>query len=211
MNPGLSHGKVPLYYKVLHNILPISSYYPNNNLEDKVTEQLALREHSHLAYGAPCNDISNIRDIHDISEQHRLANKSSENCIKIAEKALTDFPKLEKVVIFERLPRADDSSDLSEYANFALRVLAEKSKLKNRIFVSMMESLHFSTEEKITDVFGHPNSRSFDGIHPRGKHGRRLYNKCIITAFGNAGMTAQRQTEQEQEPIPVSNMFSVLN
>ena len=75
----------------------------------------------------------------------------------------------------------------------------------------MMESLHFSTEEKITDIFGHPNSRSFDGIHPRGKHGRRLYNKCIITAFENAGMTARRQIEQEQEAIPVSNMFSVLN
>ena len=52
-----------------------------------------------------------------------------------------------------------------------------------------MESLHFSTEEKMIDIFGHPDSRSFDGIHPRGKHGSHLYNECIITAFENAGMT----------------------
>ena len=114
-------------------------------------------------------------------------------------------------MILERLPRADDLADLSEYANFALRVLAEKSKLKNRIFVSTMQSLNFSNDDEMKDIFGHPNSRSFDGIHPRGKHGRRLLNESIITAFKQAGMTASRQVEQGQEPITTSNRFSVLN
>ena len=114
-------------------------------------------------------------------------------------------------MILERLPRADDLADLSEYANFALRVLAEKSKLKNRIFVSTMQSLNFSNDDELKDIFGHPNSRSFDGIHPRGKHGRRLLNESIITAFKQAGMTASRQVEQGQEPITISNRFNVLN
>ena len=65
-----------------------NSHFPDNNLEEKVLEQLAMREHSHLIFGAPCNDISNIGDIQDTYEKQRLAVKSSENCIKIAEKAL---------------------------------------------------------------------------------------------------------------------------
>ena len=154
-----------------------NSRYPDNNLENKVMEQLAVREHSHLMFGAPCNDISNIGDIQDISEKHRLAVKSSEICIAIAEKALRQFTKLEKVIIPERLPRADHLSDLSEYSNFALRSLAEKSELSKRIVVVPMESLYFTTEEEMSKVFGSPFTSSFDGIHPKGKIGSRLYNK----------------------------------
>ena len=60
-------------------------------------EQMGVREHSLLMFGSPCNDISNIGDIQDISEKHRLAVQSSENSIAIAEKALRHFPKLEKL------------------------------------------------------------------------------------------------------------------
>ena len=190
-----------------------NSRYPDNNLEDKVMEQLAVREHSHLMFGAPCNDISNIGDIQDISEKHRLAVKSSENCIAIAEKALRQFTKLEKVIIPERLPRADHLSDLSEYSNFALRSLAEKSELSKRIVVVPMESLYFTTEEEMSKIFGSPFTSSFDGIHPKGKIGSRLYNKCLISAFRTAGITAPRRRveEPEAEDIPTSNMFQGLN
>ena len=60
-------------------------------------EQMGVREQSLLMFGAPCNDISNIGDIQDISEKHRLAVQSSANSIAIAEKALRHFPKLEKL------------------------------------------------------------------------------------------------------------------
>ena len=93
------------------------SRYPDNNIKNKVTEQLSMREHSHLIFGAPCNDITNIGDIQDHSERNNLAIKSSKNCIKIAEKALEQFPMLEKVIIPERLPRADHLADLSAYSN----------------------------------------------------------------------------------------------
>ena len=175
-----------------------NSRFPNNNLEDKVMEHLATREHSHLIFGAPCNDISNIGDIQDISEKHRLAIKSSENCIKIAEKALREFPKLEKVVIPERLPRADHLSDQSEYSNFALRSLAEKSKLSRRIVVTPMESLYFTTEEEMYKIFGSSRTGTFYGIHPKVKSGPQLYNKCHISAVRRAG-------------ISTSNMFEGLN
>ena len=74
-----------------------NSRFPENNLKDKVTELLSYREHSQLIFGAPGNDISNIDRIETQAEKYRLAVKSSENCIAIAEQALRSFPKLEKV------------------------------------------------------------------------------------------------------------------
>jgi hypothetical protein len=182
-------------------------------LEEKVMEQLAVREHSHLIFGAPCNDITNIGDIEDISEMHRLAVKSSENCIKIAEKSLRKFPKLEKVVIPERLPRADHLADLSEYSNFALRSLAEKSQLSRRIVVAPMESLYLNTDEELSKIFGSPYSSSYDGIHPKGNLGSRLYNKSLISAIRTAGIAPSRERVQVQEApvIPTNNMFEGLN
>ena len=158
------------------------------------------------------------------AEQYKLAVKSSENCIAIAEQALKDFPKLEKVIIHERLPRSDHLADLSEYSNFALSSLAEKSVLKNRISVVPMTELHYTTEEKMTEIFGSPTSWQYDGIHLRGKLGSQLYNKCLISAIRTAGIEAPRwsrsrsrghkkEQRQEQEAIPTttSNRFSALS
>ena len=148
-----------------------------------------------------------------MAEKHRLAIKSSKNCISIAEKALREFPKLEKVIITERLPRADHLSDLSEYSNFALRQLAEKSDLSKRIVVAPMESMYFTTEEELTKIFGSPYSSNFDGIHPKGKHGRKLYNNSLISALRTAGVStaSERVQGREAEVTPTNNMFGVLN
>ena len=133
-----------------------NSRYPENNLRDKAIEQLSLRDHSYLMFGAPLNDISNIGEMNSQIEKYRLAVKSSENCINIAEEVLQRFTKLEKVIILERLPRADYLSDLSEYSNFVLRSLAEKSQLSSRIIVVPMEDMHYTTEAEIVTFLARP-------------------------------------------------------
>ena len=188
-----------------------NSHYPSNNLKDKVMEELKKKEHSYLLFGAPCNDITNIGVIENKSERYRLAIKSSENCIAIAEEALRKFQKLEKVIIPERLPRADSLCDLSEYSNFALKSLANQSELRERVVVVIMESMYFSDEDKMVKIFGSPKSHYFDGIHPKGKLGRKLYNSCLIAAVRESGLTITRQrVEEEVEQVPTSNMFHVL-
>ena len=171
-----------------------------------------MREHSHLIFGAPCNDITNLGDIQDHSERNNLAIKSSKNCIKIAEKALEQFPTLEKVIIPERLPRADHLADLSAYSNFALKSLAEESDLRDRIVIVPMESMYFDDDEKMNSIFGFPDSRKFDGIHLRGKLGSRLYNESLISAIRQAGIGSNRvRVEEQMEQVPTSNMFQGLN
>ena len=173
---------------------------------------ISIREHSHLIVGAPVNDITNIGDIESKEEQLNLAIKSSENCIAIAERALKEFPLLEKVVIPERLPRADYLSDLSEFSNFVLRSLAEKSKMKARIVVAPMKAMYYTNDKELEDIFTSPTSR-FDGIHPKGRLSSKLYNECLISAIRKADIGTHRHREQEDkvQGIPTNNMFQGLN
>ena len=76
-----------------------------------------------------------------------------------------------------------------------------------------MEDMHYNTEEEIEDIFGSASSHNFDGIHPKGRLGRQLYNDCLIAAVRTAGIATSRRRRQSQEEqaIPTSNSFSVLN
>ena len=208
--PGVTQPRTGRAYCLSRN-WP-NSQYPENNLTDTIAEQLRLREHSYLIFGAPGNDISNISNILNKSEQYQLAVKSSENCVQIAEKALQEFSNLEKVIITERLPRADHLSDLSEYSNFALKTLAERSKLSERIQVVPMESLYYDTHDRMMSIFGSPNGGKYDGIHLYGKQGSHLYNKCLLSAVRAAGIYNPRDIMRvQEEQIPINYRFEGLN
>jgi hypothetical protein len=73
--------------------------------------------------------------------------------------------------------------------------MAEKSDLSKRIVVCPMESLHYTTHERMIGIFGSPSSHTFDGIHLRGKLGSRLYNDSIISAARSAGITSLVQVQ----------------
>ena len=65
--PGYTHPRSGRAYCSTKD-LP-NSRYPDNNIEDKVREQLQIREQSHLVFGALGNDITNIDYIADRAEQ----------------------------------------------------------------------------------------------------------------------------------------------
>ena len=185
--------------------------YPENNIMDKAVEQLSLREHSFLIFGAPLNDISNIGETQSTEEQYKLAIKSSENCIRVADITLKEFPMLEKVVITEHLPRADALSDLSEFSNFVLRSLVEKSKLKSRIIVAPMDYLQYTNDNEIEDIFGSTSSPAFDGVYLKGRLGGQLYNDCLVAAVRSADIYNRKERQQRQQGISTSNRYSQLN
>ena len=73
-----------------------------------------------------------------------------------------------------------------------------------------MESMHYSTDKKMS--VGSPYSSDFDGIHPKGKYGSKLYHKCLISAIKSARISSPRERVEVQEArTPVNNMFDVLN
>ena len=85
-----------------------------------------------------------------------------------------------------------------------------------------MTDLHYTSDDRMVEIFGSPNYKPYDGIHLRGKLGSLLYNKCLISAIKTAGIempsksrnrSFRKVQEQEQgkEAIPTSNKFEWLN
>jgi hypothetical protein len=195
--------------------------FPSNNMTDIVPEQLRKRTYSSLILQAPCNDISNLRDLQTNTDMiYTLAEESSYNTIAVIEKALKENPSLEQVTVLERLPRDDSLSDVSEYSNFVLRQLAEQHSMADRIVVgSHMELLG----NAFTQVMGSPSSTSYDGVHLEGPKGRQYYLDMIVQAVQQGWervkfSQSESQKNQCKSPIisgdgvlEVSNRFTPLN
>ena len=140
-----------------------------------------------------------------------MAVSTSLETLAIVEKALNDFPTLEKALIVELPPRADNNrlSELVELANFVLKSAAEKSKHRNQISIVSLDPLY---EQSEYEIFGSWSSPKSDGIHMRGRRGSRLYTDCILDGVKSAGL-GSIMTPREAAPynIPTLNMYEVLS
>ena len=179
-------------------------------MDVKVPELLKVRPYRGAVMMAPCNDITNIKDLgHE--EQYKLAEMSAINTVSVARQALEAFPNLDKFLLLEYPPRADSNqlANLTEYANFCLRDTVEKSTLGSRIGVGSLDGLYNSSNYH---VFG-PTNRGprFDGIHLRGRKGGNLFTNDVINALEAFGMTKNISTNNQVQGVTTSNMFNVLN
>ena len=190
--------------------------YPDSNLAERVPVLLNERPYSSLIVLTPSNNITNIENF-DSQEQNELTVKTALDTVSIVEKAIEDFPSLEKIVIVELPPRADSTrlSELTEFCNFTLRGKVQKSKYHKQITIANLDNLYDYTYE---DIFGFPSSQKYDGIHMKGKHGRHAYTVSILQAIESAGLRRQRRTfntnttpETTSNTVPTSNMFDVLS
>ena len=117
--------------------------FPENSYDKKVNELLNARPYKSVVSMSPDNDISNIKDM-SRKEQYEMAEKSALNTIAVAEKALSKFPRLEKFLLLEYLPRADSHqlAELVDYTNFILREMAKKSEFRSKIEVKPLAKLN---------------------------------------------------------------------
>ena len=158
----------------------------------------------------PSNNIKNIEYLNS-EEQNRLAIKTSADTVTIIENALEQHDSLEKVVVVE-LPPRDDSrrlEELTKFANFTLRNTVQKSIYKDKITIASLESIYHYTNQ---EIFGSPSLRKSDGIHMRGKLGKKVYTDCILWALKSAGLC---QTRSATSTLPTntftSNYYGVLS
>ena len=184
--------------------------YPKNNLENKLPELLRQRPYKNAIVLTPSNNIKNIKDMPK-EEQDLLAVQTSLETLAIVEKAIHDFPSLEKAVLVELPPRADSErlSELVEFANFVLKSAVEKSKYRNKITIASLYSLYAQSEY---DIFGSSSSPRSDGIHMRGRRGSRLFTDCILNAVKSAGLgSATTPAVDAFFRIRTSNRFDLLS
>ena len=184
--------------------------YPENNLEDMLPKLLKERPYKNAIVLTPSNNITNVKEMPK-EEQNQLAVHTALETLNIVEKALEEFPNLEKAVIVELPPRADNQrlSELVEFANFVLKSSVANSKYRNQISIASLEPLYDQSEYAI---FGSSSSPKSDGIHMRGNRGRRLYTDCILNAIKSADLCSSvTPTVAASYSIPTSNMFDLLS
>ena len=162
----------------------------------------------------PSNNISNIKEM-DNQRQYQHAESIALETLALVEKALNDSDTLNDAMIVELPPRVDSErlQSLTEYSNFVLREAVNKSTSKHRITVASLDGLWDYREQ---DIFGHPDSSKYDGIHMRGKHGSKAYTRCIEEAvkssrFSNTFTTPSATSATTYSPIPTSNRYQVLS
>ena len=152
---------------------------------------------------APTNDIINLKQVRSKQEQEKLATLSAKNTIQVAVAALES---VEKVLILEQPVRVDEMTGLSEFSKLKLREFAKVCPQAGRIKIGSSRPDILTTEEKKTEVFGHPTAHKVDGIHMRGDKGKDFLTETIKEAVKFAGlgdsdsrMGTRRQPSQRME------------
>ena len=158
----------------------------------------------------PSNNITNIKD-QENNLQYKLAESTATETLAIVEKALKDSDTLKDAIIVELPLRVDSETlqSLTEYSNFVLREAVRKSNLKDRITVASLDALWDYSEQHI---YGHPSSSRYDGIHMRGKFGRKAYTRCIEEAVKSSRFANTPSSPPSTfSSISTSNRFQVLS
>ena len=140
-----------------------------------------------------------------------MAVKTAIDTVAIVEKALKENPTLEKAIIVELPPRNDSVrlSELTEFCNFTLKSKAEQSKSHEQITIASLDTLY---EYTCDQIFGRPSSDSYDGIHMKGKYGKKAYTNCILAAVESAGLRRPRRFNTNTSyTLPTSNTFESLS
>ena len=114
---------------------------------------------------------------------------ASRNMVSAARTILMKNPNVRKVLILDRTPRFDTKSadplhlksKLSDYANRILREEREKIDVKAQVVIAP-HSLPGQFQE---NLYGHPDSHLFDGIHLLGKDGRNHYTRSVCNILQN--------------------------
>ena len=170
--------------------------WPDRNFENIVKRNLknpGRDKYDVVVMTSPTVDISNL-DTLSVSDYDYVENKviaSSNDMFKIAHRALTEYPTLRKVVIFEHPPRFYDvhKSKLVNLPNNTLNQLWCNSPFRNKIILGRHSLESSGVGAAHTDRFQDYNTGRYDGVHLLGPTGVRDYTgsvkNILMLAFPN--------------------------
>ena len=166
-----------------------NSLYPYDNFIDVSMTAPTKRNYSYAVLQSSSTDISELdtsqpTNIHYLKQEVFIA---SQNMITAARNIIVNNRNIKKVLILDAIPRFDpDSSDphklkpeLSKYANEVLRNELEKCDVKDQITIGM-HSLPSSQQQ---NLYGHPSSPYYDGVHLHGPDGRNHYTRSVCNVL----------------------------
>ena len=201
--------------------------YPESSFERVVPRLLSSRTVTNLVLQSPTSDLTNLREAPQL-DHNELIIQSARNMMTIMERARSAHPSLRKIVVLDHLPRTDYDhySTLSSLYSTTLRNLVASAPTNSQceIVVAGHPSLLPATQDPaiLAAVFGKPSARGMDGIHFRGKEGRKRHTSSVIAALRSAGLGGwssqgpRRAGRQEagrsySQAVRTSSQWEVLN
>ena len=157
-----------------------SARFPDKHFAAVVPEELAKKQYNLLILQSSSVDITNLKNIESNDPFLRQqVSTSSFNMIKIAERAIQNFPNVREVLILERAPRYDKMKELNKFSNAELHRFLNESQLKEQIKIGL-HILDFD-EEMRPFVYGTKVlNTNYDGIHLRGPEGRTAFTRSFL-------------------------------
>ena len=135
-----------------------------------------------LILQTPSNDLSNLNDQlidqtpNDCKEKLR---ESSRMLAYLANRAISEYPQIRKVLVMARVPRLDSLEKHNEVANELLK--EEIEALGNSKIIYCEHNIHLQGLTK-EQVFGQPGGRN-DGIHCNGSLGERSVRDSFVNVI----------------------------
>ena len=136
------------------------------------------------------------------SQHQGFIEQSARNMVAVMERARAQHPSLMKVVILDQLPRTDSEhlSSLASTYNITLRKLVAAAPPSSlcQMMVASHDSLIPASQDPRLAVFGSASSRGTDGIHLRGREGKKRHTRSVISALKSTvlgGWTVQGRQE----------------
>ena len=189
-----------------------------------VEEELNSRIHDILVIGGGISEITNLNTKTNpemkLAEFKEKVTDSSKALFSLAEAAIHEHSTLNKVIILKKPPRFDPiSSDpmelkpqLSRLADTVLFELWCESRYKDKIIIGDHNIPHRLDDEH-GEVFGHPDSNHYDGLHLRGPAGRRTFHRSILNILSSAGicpLKARPPPPPRKNPPPPQGQYDPL-
>ena len=185
----------------------VDARFPNKNFTSAAMNAPSRRPYSYAVLQGFSTDITNLdtSQVSNIEFYKQEVTVATLNLLSAAKTILNRNSNIKKVLILEATPRFDlKTADpfglkekLSEYANTILNEEVNKSDLKKQIVV-MSHSLPTQFQQ---NIYGHPLSPTFDGIHLNGPDGSNHYTRSLCNILQCFLSDFSRESHNHHIPI----------
>ena len=192
------------------------AFKPNNNFIQASMKTHTKNDFSYVVLQGSSTDVTNL-DTSNVNNGSMEYFKqeiliASRNMISAARNIILRNPAVEKVIVLERPPRFDPPSldpfrmknQISKFGNEALHDALEHCDVKDKIVISN----HSLPDSFQHNLYGHPDSIAFDGIHFNGIDGRNHYTRSLCNILQKQLYKHAREPHNHRIPQTLGSVIA---
>ena len=190
--------------KVLNKVTVVKAYssaydtnknnkFKSSNFTDLVPKELDKAKYDTLVMQASSTDLTNYKTVQNKEELRKIAQSSNANMLSVATTAIANHPEVNKVVLFERVPRFDELQELNEFANKDLEAqwLQCDKEFKDNIYIgkhNLQPHGKFANVQRLARWGDQTRRQKPDNLHMVGPSGKMKMTDSILAVFATCGI-----------------------